>query len=161
MYKGASDLSQSRHGRQVVVDAMVAGGRGETISAADELASVQAALRDLDRKILAAPPGEKRRRLGVRKQELALTCRKLKERARGVPKSRRHAHAHIGSYFIDAAKERLPRQTYDLIMREALAARDADAEVQALAEPATDPDIAGVTACGGAINHDEQARGVR
>ncbi len=142
MYKGASDLAQARNGRQVIVDAMVAGGRAEIQSFADELASVQAALRDIDRKIVRASDKAERHALGARKRELADRSKALKEKLRGAPRARTQPHSNFGSYFIDAAKARLTKPLFDIIMREAVEARKADEDAAAMSAPATDPDVA-------------------
>ena len=141
MYKGASDLAQSRNGRQVVVDAMIAGGRNEERSTRDEWASVQSAMRNIRKRMDFAPRGSSdRAKLLKQLQALERRSRDLKLKLFGPQARPGHL---IGEYFINAARDQLPKPTFDLIMKAANRALDTARVAFEASAPASDPDIAG------------------
>ncbi len=140
MYKGASALNQSRHDRQVVVDAMVAGGRNEIQTAREELASVQVALKNAERRIVTlSKKSAERAALGQRIHELHGRARELKGKLFG---QRKRPGDSLGPYFINAARDRLPKVTFDLILKEAHAAWDAERAARDMSAVSTDRDVA-------------------
>ena len=140
MYKGASDLSQSRHGRQVVVDAMVAGGRHETQSAPDRLRNTQRAAHALNMQLQAVPKNAPDRpSLIERKLQLEADIRRLKVEAhRAVNRD----PAVIRRHFLDICKERMAPALFKIYLDEAMGRFKATQVADEASALSTDPDIA-------------------
>lgn len=135
MYKGASDLAQSRNGRQVTVDAMVAGGRKtEALSDAEKLRTLQHALTKIDAQINLTRKGSpERKRLGAHKRQIADECtalrHKLKPRKRG---------RHLLVHFVDVAREQLPPDVFSALFKDAHARYALEGGVGGAAPPLPD-----------------------
>lgn len=140
MYKNASDLAQSRNGRQVVVDAMVAGGRAETQTAADQLANLQRVAHGLNMQMASMPKAAAgRAALVTRKLEIEGQIRELKRKVKGAQIA---DGSRFQSILVDVLKERTAPALWKIYVAEATSRYEAERIALEASAPATDPDVA-------------------
>lgn len=123
MYKIASEKSQRRLDRGSVNVALAA---SQHIPDAERLLNLKAALGALDLEILACTDLAQRKVLGARKRAWADESAALKLKLHGVQKKPRNRN--LSDFFVEAAKDRLPKHMIEMLFRDAKKLSDAGYE---------------------------------